>query len=451
MILASIAWVLGLAAGFTLDDPRLRYDTFLLTYGLAATGWLVLIRHASRVPMVLVLALGIFARLWALSEAPAFSEDVFRYVYEGRLVWHLGPAAPFVYAPAAGPALGLAPDMLDAAWLRINHPEISTIYPPFAQLVFAGAGGLANLFGHALIFLKLFLVAADLGTWALLARALKARGRSPSESLVWALCPLVVIEVAREGHADSLSALGLALGLWGFTAARPKMGYIGWALAALAKLNGLVVLPAALRSTRQGLGVAILMCSLLSMPWLLAGPSAGEGLAQYASRWQAGDGAFTLVLGLSKRLLGGDWAQWGPIAVTQHQLARALTVLLFGAASLVILARPAPLKAVPARAGTLLFVLLLLAPTLHPWYVLWLIPFAAAAEDFSPRRAVLLLAALSVLFHHPGWLELLNGQWRDLGWVRACVHLPVWGLWLWDLVQRRKSGYATQGANLATG
>ncbi len=451
VILASVAWVVGLAAGLTLDDPRLRYDTFLATSGLTAIGWFVLLRHAKRVPMALVLVLGISARLWALSAAPAFSEDVFRYVYEGRLVWHLGPAAPFVYAPAAGPDLGLGPDMLDAAWLRINHPEISTIYPPFAQLVFAAAGGLANVFGHALIFLKLFLVAADLGTWALLVRALKAQGRSPSESLVWGLCPLVILEVAREGHADSLSALGLALGLLGFTAARPKLGYIGWALAALAKLNGLVVIPAALRSTRRGLGTAILLCSLLSMPWLLAGPSAGEGLSQYASRWRAGDGAFTLVLSFSELLLGGDWAQWGSVSVTKHQVARGLTVLLFGGASLITLAKAAPLKAVPARAGTLLFILLLLAPTLHPWYVLWLLPFAAAADDFSPRRAILLLAALAVLFHHPGWLELLDGQWRDLGWVRACVHLPVWGLWLWDLARRPKSGYPAPGADRATG
>lgn len=439
--LAIVAWVGGLALALTLDDPRLRYPAFLAAYGASALGWLGLVRWGRAAPFGLIVALGLALRAWAWVEPPAFSEDVFRYVYEGRLVWHLGPGAPFAHAPAEGPALGLPDGLLDEAWLRINHPEISTIYPPFAQLVFAAAGGVGLLLGHTLLALKALLVLADLGVWALLARALKKQGRPVAESVAWGACPLVILEVAREGHADSLSALGLALGLYGFTAARPKLGYAGWALAALAKLNGLLVLPAAIRTTRRGLGVAVAMCALLATPWLLAGPSAGVGLGEYATRWRAGDGAFTALLGLAEALLGGDWARIAGVTVTRHQLARAFTALGFVALLVLTLRRPAPEPAVPARAGVLLFGLLLLAPTLHPWYVTWLLPFAAAAAGFSGRRAVLLLATLAPLLHHPGWLELLDGRWRDLGWVRALVHLPVWGLWAFELVRAAKFGY----------
>jgi hypothetical protein len=437
--LAAAAWALGLALLFTLDDPRLRFEAHLAGYALAAAGWWGLARAApTGRALRAVVAAAVLARVWALALPPAFSEDVFRYVYEGRLVWVLGPGAPFAHPPAAGPTLGLPPGLLDEAWLRINHPELSTIYPPLAQLAFAGAGGLGELVGgHHLLLLKATLVAADLGTFALLAAALRAANRPAAGALWYGACPLVILEVAREGHADSLSALGLALAVFAFARRplRPRLGYLGFTLAALAKLNGLVALPAALRETRRGLWVAA-GCALLALPWLLAGPGAGAGLSEYATRWRAGDGAFSLLLWVAEALLGGDWAQVAGHTVTRHQLARGLAALCFSVGAVVIL-RPAG-QPVAARAGHLLLLLLLLSPTLHPWYVLWVLPFAAAAEGFTGRRAVLALAALSVGLHHPGWLELETGVWTDLGGVRAAVHLPVWGLWLWDLVRATK-------------
>lgn len=439
--LALLAWVAGLALSLSLDDPRLRFEAHLGAYALATLGWWGLARSApSGRALALAVGAAVVLRVWALALPPAFSEDVFRYVYEGRLVWHLGPGAPFAHPPAAGPGLGLPPGLLDEAWLRINHPEISTIYPPLAQLTFALAGGLGELFrGGHLLLLKGLLVAADLGTWAVLALILRARGRPPSESLWYGASPLVILEVAREGHADSLSALGLALGLLGFLSiqVRPRLGYAGFALAALAKLNGLVVLPAALRVTRRGLWVALALCTLLALPWLLAGPGAGHGLSEYATRWRAGDGAFGGLLAAAELLLGGDWARVAGFTVTRHQLARALVAVVFAVGALAIL-RP-PGRPVAARAGALLLLLLLLSPTLHPWYVLWILPFAVAGEGFTGRGAALLLATLSVLLHHPGWLELQSGEWVDLGWVRGVVHVPVWALWIRASVRRHRA------------
>lgn len=438
-------WALGLGLVFTLDDPRLRYPSFLVGYALSVLGWLGLVHLARRDALrgrflVGVVAVAILARGVALALTPAFSEDVFRYVYEGRLVWVLGPGAPFAHAPAAGPTLGLPPALIDEAWLRINHPEISTIYPPFAQLVFAVAGGLGDLFGGGhLLLLRALLVLADLGTWGLLAKALRKLGRPAAESLTWGACPLVILEVAREGHADSLSALGLALGLYGFVAARPRLGYVGWAVAALAKLNGLVVLPAAVRTTRRGLGAALALCTLLAVPWLLAGSDAGRGLGEYATRWRAGDGAFTVLLAVAEAALGGDWTRIGEITVTKHQLARVFTAGLFGLAALVVLAPAAPKVRVPTRAGTLLLLLLLLSPTLHPWYLLWVLPFATAADRFTGRAPVLWLVSVAAALHHPGWLELVDGHWADLGAVRAAVHVPAWALWAVCLVRARRA------------
>ena len=141
--IATLAWSLVLCIALTLDDPRLRFPTYALGVAISGLGWLGLIRAArigtfdhgpptallglSRAAAALV-GLGLLARIVALSLSPAFSEDVFRYVYEGRVVWHHGLAFPFAHAPATAPLVGVAPQLLDHAWLRINHPELSTIY-----------------------------------------------------------------------------------------------------------------------------------------------------------------------------------------------------------------------------------------------------------------------------------------------------------------------------------
>jgi hypothetical protein len=282
------------------------------------------------------------------------------------------------------------------------------------------------------------------GAALLLASALEALGRPRAEALLVVLSPLSVLEVGREGHADSLSMFGLALGIHGFVRLRPRLGYAGFALAALAKLNGLVALLAAARSTRRGLGVGLGLALLCLLPLGFAGGASTQGIGAYASAWRAGDGAFTVVLAVAGALLGGDWRRfelggsWGALTLTQHQLARGLTLLSFAGLAAVVLWRKVEERQIPARAGLLVLGLLLLSPTLHPWYALWLLPFAAVLG--TGRDAALALVALVPLLHHPGWLELTEGTWTDVGWVRALVHGPVWALLARDLVRARRLG-----------
>ena len=441
---ALLVWALSFRGIMALDDPRLRYPSFLLGALALGLSYLVLVSRAEQLSKRFfrcAVAVALLTRLTLIFEAPAFSDDIFRYIYEGRVVWHRGPGFPFRHPPADAPKLGVPEPLLDESWLRINHPSIATIYPPFAQSVFAIAGGLGDFSGGHQRWLKALLVLADLAVWLVLFWALRRMGASPARTLVWGLCPLVVLEIAREGHADSLSALGLALGGAGFALARPGRGYLGLGLAALAKLNGLLILPAALRLTRRGLWVFALTASGLAIPWLLVGTDAGQGLGAYASRWRAGDGLFSLLLMFAKLVLGGDWKQIGPITLTQHQLARGVVALLLGAYGLWLLSPRFDRAQFASRAGLLLFGVLLCAPTLHPWYITWVLPFIVLSSGFPGCKAVLLLVFLAPLLHHPGYLELLEDRWIDLGWVRALVHVPVWVLWAWELAQAGGFGY----------
>lgn len=396
-----------------------------------------------------VAALG--ARVWALLLPPAYSEDVFRYVYEGRLTLLYGPMFPFLHPPAEGPALGIPPALLDATWLRVNHASIPTIYPPLSQVVFAAGAALGELLGgHHLLALKGLLVSAELLAITAVARVSRTAG------LLMLTSPLAIVEVAREGHGDALTVLGLAVGAAALAqpqtrgAARAlRRAGVGFALAALAKLVGVVPLGVLLLRSRVGptaaptagapipdaaeapglpsswarwraLLPAVLLVSLTALPYLAGGTTA---LRSYSTAWRSGDGAFTLILWGVQALMGGDWTRVAEVTLTAHQVARALTVVgLLVSAALLLPRAPRMLD----KAGLSLLLVLLWSPSVHVWYVLWLLPFWALGTWGAGAMGALLV--LAPLLHHPGWLALTTDTWTDVPWVRALVHVPAWAL-----------------------
>jgi alpha-1,6-mannosyltransferase len=424
-ITAAGVWLLAMTASFCLDDPRRRFMGQLLCMALAGVAWLVLLRQPPRwAPW-----LGLLPHGLAIFAAPAFSEDVFRYIYEGRTVWTMGPAFPFAVSPADAPAAGVPGPLLDEAWLRINHPELPTLYPPGAQLAFA----LAAMSPIGPLFtLKSLNAGAALGAAVLLER----RGW---HGWVWVwLCPLVVIEGVREVHVDGLTLL---FGAWAASAwrcDRPLRGHAGFALSALCKVAGGLGLVVGGRRDPRGLGLGLAVALLMAWPVFVLGLEGARGGLAYAGRWQGGEGVYGLFELGARALLGGDWARLGGLTVTAQQLARAAVATVFGLAmSLRLRRRPSPAE-VPVWTGQLLIAALLLSPTLHPWYLLGILPFAAAGA--WPACAAL-LCALAPALHYPSWVALHTGVWEPALWPRLLVHgaagAALLGLWWRNREQRR--------------
>ena len=77
---------------------------------------------------------------------------------------------------------------------------------------------------------------------------------------------------------------------------------------------------------------------------------------------------------------------------------------------------------------------LLLSPTVHPWYLLWVVPFLA----LRPNRAWILLTGLVPLSYlDPG--PLLNGAAAQ-PWVRWVEYLPFFALLIADAVISQRRG-----------
>lgn len=389
ILLAALGWVPGARA--TPFPALLLWSTAFLAY--AAAGW----AQASRpVSEAVVWGVGIGMRLALLPLLPHYSDDIYRFLWDGWV--QVNGFNPFTYAPS-DPALAT----LRTPWHGlINHPEISTIYPPAAQLVFRM---LASVEPSVLLF-KSAWVACDLGiAWAV-ARLAAARRSTPGASpalLLYLWSPLAVLEIAWSGHLEPLALLPVLAAL--LLARSPRHVPAAGALLGLgagvkfAPAVGLPVL--ARRGVPLAAGLGLLTFGLLYLPYLDAGARLWAGLRAYAARWEFNPGAFRLL----EVLLGAG------------RPPRLAAAALVGGAALLALGRRWSLE------RTLFWVLgstLLLTPTLHPWYLLWILPFAALRRS----RGWLLLGGL-VFFAYGGRdIYHATGSWPQPGWLAAFIYLP---------------------------
>ncbi len=358
--------------------------------GIAGTSW---VRGAAapsrgpgpeRLPRVLLLvALAALAVRLPLLRWPAeLSDDVFRYVWEGR-VWRAG-FSPFAHAPDAD---ALAP-LRDATWAQVNHRAVSSIYPPLAQAWFWLLAPLGPLGFRVAAML------ADVLTATVLAQ------RDDRAGWAWALLPLPAIESAANGHLEALGCLLVALTL------------AGWRGAGLAA--ALVKLLPAVMLLREPPRRALLWAALGALAFLpMLGPGLLRGLATYGEHWSFNGSAWPLLSWLT-----GDGA-----------LARQL---LFGVGAGVSLlaatsrARPPELMLIVSGA------FVLLSPTVHPWYTLWpLLPALWLRE-----RAFVLLAALVPLAYVVLTTDTMHGGWREWPLTRWLIWTPVYALLVADAWRR---------------
>ena len=79
-------------------------------------------------------------------------------------------------------------------------------------------------------------------------------------------------------------------------------------------------------------------------------------------------------------------------------------------------------RAEASSATLILFsALFLMAPTVHPWYLTWLVPLAVIHSS----RAMLLWSGTVVLAYAAVLIQAHEGQWREPVSVRLLEYLPV--------------------------
>lgn len=370
---------------------------------------------------------------------PRLSEDVERSVWEAGLV--LEGISPYA-APPDSPSLSAERARWPGVYGRMNHRDVSAAYPPLTQaacaLVVALAGGPARADGRvAAAALRLFFTLCDLVVLLPLL-SLAAPERRAAAALTWGWCPLVALEFAGSGHHDSLGILALVAGLavleaGASTPLRRGLGLTALVAGGLVKLLPLALVPFALRRCRRpvlaaaavALALVLACLPLLALRGGLAG--LGAGASEYALRWESTSLVFRWIEPWFEDLgvRDGSWSD-------PRHLARAAVFGLWLAVLLHHWRRRTSL----VRAGRgLVGTFIVLTPTLHPWYLAWIVPFVALQGSLAWS----VLLALAPLLYWPLGRWQAEGVWQEPAWLWPALALPFLGCTVFELLRRRRA------------
>ena len=264
--------LLGVAAllltGIALRIHEQQWNLFVLL--LVLTGFIAMAatKAAEKVPVGLGLAIVILValamRIMALSEPPFLSDDIYRYIWDGRV--QAAGINPYRYVPA-DPLLSHLRDVL--IFPKINRIDYATtIYPPVAQFFYL----VVTRLSESVTAMRLAFIGCEAVTLLVLIDLLRRFNKPVTLAVAYAWHPLAVWEIANNGHVDALMVMLVMIGLWLLVRFRKVAAGVFITLGALAKPYAIVALPACWRPWDWRLPVAVVLTVVACyLPYIGAG------------------------------------------------------------------------------------------------------------------------------------------------------------------------------------
>ena len=397
-------------------EPDLPVFFLLVAWtGLPVFGlYLYFHRRGDPFPLGRLILWAVAFRLCGLAGGPFYEDDFYRYLWDAYRFATTG--TPYGAAPEQFFVDPGVPALFQGVLDGINYPELPTIYGPTTQLVF--------LLGYwlqpaSVTALQAILIAVDLATVALLLRL-----APPVNVMLYAWCPLVVKEIAFTAHPDGAGVCLLLVGIVLARNRRWRTAAVCLGLAAGAKAFGLVLAPLVLAGARVRhwflFGATL---AALYGPFALRGGTDLASLQVFARDWEFNSALFGLLASVVPRF--------------EAKLVLGLAfVACWGCYNFVCKRRGA--DEIP-RGDWVYGALLAASPVINPWYLLWLLPFAAvfpSVWSWTASVAILLsyVTGLNMQDYemHP-YAQPLWARWLQFGLILAGLG--------YDLVRRRRSGF----------
>ena len=374
-------------------DARVDTSWFLCLLAGVALAYVSSVYLISRDPptsrkyLLLCLLFAVIWRVMLVGGAPLASDDVYRYIWDGRVQQH--GYNPYTSVPN-DPAL----DSLHTELTRAIDPSsavLPTVYPAAAELFFWVVTSVHESVSAMVIAVVLFDVLSIVVLW----RWLVSMRRNVWLVLVYAWHPLVAVEGAGGGHIDVVGTLFVLSAAYALYTRHTLAASVSLAVAFSLKFLPIVLAPLLWR--RIKIRDALLASGLVFLFYLpfmdsLLIPPVGS-LPVYVAQWR----------------FNGPVFAWFASMVG---VVGSVAIAVGGGVAVAIFARLRLPREAPEAWAWPMATTLLLLPAVYPWYLVWLTPFLT-----SSRTWLLMSWTLGVLLTYVVWISQSTGA----GWV-----LPVW-------------------------
>lgn len=361
--------------------------------------------RSSRTTLLVIIIFAALFRLAILFEPPRLSDDIYRYVWDGRV--QAAGVNPYRYVPA-DPALARLRDA--AIYEHVNRRDYApTIYPPVAQMIFY----VATRASESVVWMKCVMVAFEaLALWAI--SALLASFELPRQRILLAAWhPLMVWEIAGSGHLDAIMICFVALAL--LAHCRRREGLTGFLLAcaALTKLYPVALAPALYRRWNWKTPVVFVATVVVAyFPYLSVGLRRAVGyLPGYAEEEGLHSGARFYLLSLARKVFGEGLPNGAFILFA--------LVVLGALGAWMLWRREDSDRSFVARAFVIAVAFTVLLSPRYSWYFVWLVPFLCVVPASFVVPVVYVTAASFVLY-----LSWLGDDAVRMFALHSIIYLP---------------------------
>ncbi len=228
----------------TLYTDRTEFYNLLLGF-VSLTILAILIGSEQHQKASRILLLGLIARIVVLVGFPTLSDDIYRFIWDGKLL-HSG-INPFLFTPKELITSGIATHVhgLISLYPNLNSKEFYSIYPPLVQtinLIGVIVGG-ENINLVAFV-IKSFIFMADIGSMFLIYKLINGTSSNSNIYLTfYALNPLVIFEISGNAHHEGIYLFFILLGITLFRNKKYLFAGSSVGLAVATKILPLIFLP----------------------------------------------------------------------------------------------------------------------------------------------------------------------------------------------------------------
>jgi len=361
----------------------------------------------------------IFHGTFLFSSSP-LSNDIYRYYWDGK-VMNQG-LNPYVYSPDANQLRLLR----DSNWERVMNKDVQTMYPPLSQVVFA----ISYFVFPSTFTLRLFSVSFNLLSIWVLILILKELGLDVRYSIIYAWSPLAAIEFANSGHIDSLAVFLTLLSFLALIRKRRALSSAALALAVLSKVYPLLFAGLFLpRWEKKGALIFAGVIATFYLSFLGAGAELFQGFSFFVRRGLFNGSLFPLLLAGLGIIMG---------KVESLLVSKTVVLLVFLCFLTYLYSRSLQQEENDLLLWRYSFWLtgafLLLSPTVHPWYLTWVLPFLC----FFRSAGWILLTGTAILARSVYIGYEATGVWKEIWWIRLCEYAPPYLLMFYELIDRIK-------------
>ncbi len=453
-----IALTIGLGF-FTQQHEFLKIIAFyiphFILYLLVSSGGSSFIVHRSSLHFWLALA--ILLRLLLVFSLPNLSNDVYRFIWDGRLLiqgYNPFDHLPLYYLENNIAVEGINRELFEAFGAKNTY----TSYPPIAQAQFATACWLfPNDVYWSSVVMKLWLLVFEIGSIFLLLKLLR-RFRMPEKNvLLYALNPLIIIEITGNLHFEGAMIFFLLLALWLLTAGCGLrtanclfLSSAAFAFSICSKLLTLLFLPFLIKAlgwkkslayfTLAGLVTVLLFLPIVNASFL---SNFGNSLGLYFQKLEYNASVYYLLrwmgfkiwgynqIALFGPLLGGVamfGILWMALGSTAFRLSRCAP---FTANGMNAVQRDSLKAVLPGHWLFAICLYLICTTTLHPWYLA--LPVVLCV--FTKWRFPIVWSGMVFLTY----INYSYDPYHENLWIVALEYAVVfiWLIWEWKTCKQK--------------